>query len=161
MNTITLNLRPFRASKQRDYPGRQPFAWLRSRAYGVLIRLALLAGFRVLVIGPVRAGKTYLLERTFPANRLIDGAEGIRRGLGCSTPFSLATLPDGMLALDEPQGFNVRDLKAALQGLQDRRIVVSAQTIKHLESAGLAALFEGGRTLVLHIDHADAWGRLP
>lgn len=161
MKTITLNLRPFRASRARDYPGRQPFAWLRSRAYGLLIRCALLVGFRVLVIGPMRAGKTYVLERTFPANQLIDGVEEIRLGKGRSTPFDLAKLPAGMLALDEPEGFSPDDLKASLPGLQDRRFVVSTKTVKHIESLGLTPLFAGRRTLVLHIDHAHAWGRLP
>lgn len=129
---------------------RQPFAWLRARVVGLLIRGALMLGFRVLVVGACRAGKSYLLERTFSAGRLFDGAAVARTGKG-PTPLDLATLPRGAFAIEEPQAIKKSDLSAAIDGLQSRRFAMSMQDISMVRSLGLEPLFAGRRTLVLFI----------
>lgn len=149
---FTIRIRPFR-------PGHgQPLAWLRARAIGVVIRCLVLMGFRVLVVGVARCGKSYLLERSFPG-KVIDGGAAVRGGKAHSTPFDFAKVPHGMFAIEEAQCLNQDDLMASLESLNHRRFAISIQRLQDVSRLGLDVLFDGRRTVMFHLGTQAQWAR--
>lgn len=94
-------------------------AWITS----LVLRMAMLCGFVVVLVGPARSGKTYLLDRTTP-QRVIDVGEGLRGG---DPVFNFGDIPSrGLFSIEEVQAFgpNVSNIIASIR---DRNFAVSIQ----------------------------------
>ncbi|TXH00056.1 MAG: hypothetical protein E6R08_01065 [Nevskiaceae bacterium] len=122
----------------------------RATVYGWVMKVALRWGYRVLVVGPTRAGKSYMLSRVFPG-RLVDGSVGPLRGKGETTRFHLDELPPGVFVIEELQGMNQMDLQESLGRMKRRQFVLSVQRLDDVLAMGLRELFVGRRTLILEL----------
>lgn len=122
---IRFRARDFRPSVA---PLRDPVrAWILSRA----LRVALYLGFVVVVIGPCRSGKTYLLERTTPG-RIIGGLE-MRIAAGFKpVSFKSDGLPDALFSIDDSESFESRSLAQALAAMSGKAFAIAIQHHRQL-----------------------------
>ena len=124
MTAKTMNISPSQMHLAFFRPSDSP-RWTAMRAWitSLVLRMAMFRGFVVVLVGPPRSGKTYLLDRTTP-QRVIDVSEGLRDG---DPVFNFGDIPShGVFSLEEVQAFgsNVGNIIASVR---DRNFAVSLQ----------------------------------
>lgn len=124
---------------------------VRVRTLALLVRLMLALGYVVFLVGRTCTGKTFLLKHVAPGN-IIDGCiEPLRSGR--ATDFSASSVSEGIIAIDEVQGFERTSLMTGVRSLSARSLIITGQTIDHAERMGLCSMLHavGRRTLVLEL----------
>lgn len=125
---------------------------VRSFGLSLLLNLALHLGVVVVVIGPCRSGKTYLLQQVLPG-KIIDRSEHWRES-GERPFFNLTKLPEGHFAVDEVSAFEPRSLFDGVLALAQngRRFALAAQHISQLDEANIGRALMGRRVLVVSLE---------
>lgn len=144
-------VRPFKPSGQLRREA------LRAYLHGLRIRLLLLCGYGVIVVGPARSGKTFLLDRTLPGQVVCPDMKALL-STGKPVPFDMAKVPEGMFAIDEPQGFDDWSLRRAFPSLRSRRVAVTVQSLQLLRRLRLDELFEQ-RFVIVYLGHRADYQR--
>lgn len=119
---------------------------LNAHSIALCLRIAMLFGFIVVLIGKSRSGKTLIIERTTPG-KVVCKVDGVANGTRPS--LSISDLPKGRYSIDEI-GFYDRDsLQATIQGSLERTFVLSFQNESDLRGFGLDKLLANRRRVTL------------
>lgn len=134
-----------RTSYFRPTPG-APLVALRAWFFSRLLRIALRLGFVVVLVGPARCGKSYLLERITPGN-IIDGAAMYQTADFKPVHISTSELPDAAFSIDEAAVFEPAALRNTIAALKDKAFAISIQSLN--DTPFLAAITASRRVLLV------------
>lgn len=138
---------------QRFISSKHPlYEALRTFLLGLRIKLLLLRGYGVVVVGHTGTGKTYLLEKALPGRVVGPSWDVVLAGKRGA--FDLAKMPEGMFAIDEPTYFELSDLLRAYPALRRRRVVFAVQALTNLALLKLDELFEN-RLVIVYLGTRD------
>jgi hypothetical protein len=147
--TRTLTLRLDSGYWPRSYP-----VVARARAWiiGALLRVPMRFGRVVILVGPCRSGKSFILERATP-NRIIDKSALLRHSYPVAPPaFDLNDVPPTAFSIDETMAFDADSLRAGLQSLRGRGFAITFQAASHIDRMGLTdELAKKHRCIVLKL----------
>lgn len=130
------NIRFIPRFEPANHPRREAY---RAFLHGLRIKILLMCGYGVVIVGRCRSGKTYLLERALPGRVFGPDRAAVLAGkLGC---FNIGSAPKGMFAVDEPTYFKPSDLHSCFPALRKRKVVFAVQALTHLTRLKLEELF--------------------
>lgn len=124
--------------KPGSFPGREA---LRARLLGLHVKLLLLLGRGVVVVGRTGSGKNYLLDRTLPGRVIAPDRRTVIAGQ--RPALDMQAIPqDGMFAIDEPTYFDENSLADAFESLKKRKVVFTVQQLAMVHTLNLTELFK-------------------
>ena len=126
-------LRHFRTS--RFDPMRSPrITLIRAWIFSVLIKLTNYFGVSVILLGPARSGKTYLLEKIV-GEKIIDGRQAAKELNWRNEPaLDLQLIPNGSFGIDEAQLFSAHSLSKELKTLSNRDCILCFQSFEQFKN---------------------------
>lgn len=141
-----------RLSARQFKPQENTFDGLRAYVIGVALRLAARLGYVVLLVGPCRSGKSFVLERTC-AGAILNKTEDIANNGYRPLTLDANTFPSGKtFAIDEvghlPAGFFL----AAREALDTRRVIYVLQDKRLINALGMGPLLHRRKVLMVNID---------
>lgn len=113
------------------------------------LRVAMLCGFVVVIIGRARSGKTLILDRTTPGKVICKLRDILNSPIAMQPTLSSSEMPNGYFSIDEVALYEPNSLKNTIQNLSKRTFALSLQTETDLKKFGLDQLLSNRRRFIL------------
>jgi hypothetical protein len=120
----------------------------------LFVRFAMLLRFIVVVIGPIRSGKTLILDRATPSKVFSKRDEIIGFPIQIRPTLSVSELPEGKFSIDDVEIYDPDSLKTTIQNLRGRTLILSLRCESDLREFNLDHLLPARRRLILVLERA-------
>lgn len=121
-------------------------AWM----IGRFLRAAMKRGWVIVMIGPTRTGKTFMLERATPGK--VINKKSLALNSAGPAAFDLSEVPSGLFSIDEPTVFDRGSLLGGIETLRGRGFAITFQQSRMIDELGLTKeLQTNHRCIALHL----------